>query len=288
MNVWNAFILDPMINSLIWLYGLLGGSIFLAIMLLTVLIRMLVWPLTVQQQRSAKAMQEIQPKLNELQKKYKDDPETMNRKRMELFQENNINPLGGCLPLLIQFPILIGLYRAIIFALASSPLQLMELSQHLYPAATGFFSWLPDATALIPLNSRFAWMDLASPDPLYVLPVLVVASTFIQQRLLTPPTTGDDQQASMTRSMQFTMPLMIGFFSLQFPAGLSVYWVASNIIGTIQYAMMGRASLDNLLGRSEDGSFSLQKFLGLPEPEQQPQRGGARSQRQRTRRSRGR
>jgi YidC/Oxa1 family membrane protein insertase len=104
-------------------------------------------------------------------------------------------------------------------------------------------------------------LDLSAPDPYPILPILVVATTFLQQRLLTPPNT-DPQQAQMTRTMQFTMPLMIGWFSLTFPSGLSIYWIVSNVIGTIQYAVLGRASLKNLFG-TEDGSFSLTGLLGL-------------------------
>jgi membrane protein insertase Oxa1/YidC/SpoIIIJ len=106
----------------------------------------------------------------------------------------------------------------------------------------------------------------------------VIVTTFLQQRLLTP-SNPDPQQAQMTRTMQFTMPLMIGWFSLTFPSGLSIYWIVSNVIGTLQYALLGRASLRNLFG-TEDGSFSLMGLLGLspaPEADSKSGSGGSRS-----------
>lgn len=263
--MWDLLLLNPMVNLLLWFYGLLGHSFVLAILLLTILIRLLVFPLTFKQQKSMVAMQEIQPKLKKLQEKYKNDPETLQAKTMELYREAGVNPLGGCLPTLIQFPILIALYQAITRSLAASPLQLIDLSQHVYELPDGLLNWLPRPTSLIPLDSNFAWLNLGQPDPYFILPVLVVVTTWLQQKLMTPPST-DPQSAAMSRSMQLTMPLFIGYISLTFPSGLSIYWILSNIIGFIQYAAMGRASLKNLFG-TEDGSFSLSGLLGLPQPE---------------------
>jgi YidC/Oxa1 family membrane protein insertase len=263
MNLWSTLILNPMVNAMIWLYGLFGNSYFFAILILTGVIRLLVFPLTMQQMRSSQAMQEVQPELKKLQEKHKGDPETLQKKQMELYREKGVSPLGGCLPSLIQFPVLIGLYQAITRTLAATPLQLINLSQHIYSHVP---AWLPNATSLIPLHSRFLWLDLSAPDPYPVLPILVVATTFLQQRLLTPPN-ADPQQAQMTRTMQFTMPLMIGWFSLTFPSGLSIYWIVSNVIGTAQYVVLGKASLKNLFG-TEDGTFSLAGLLGLsPAPD---------------------
>jgi YidC/Oxa1 family membrane protein insertase len=268
-NIWNLLILDPMINGLIWFYGLLGNNYLLAILIATALTRLIVFPLTWQQQKSSVAMQELQPQLMKLREKYKDDMETQQRKQMELYREAGVNPLGGCLPLIIQMPILLGFYRAITLSLAASPLQLIDLSQHLYQHIPPVLSWLPNAQSLIPLNSYVLWLNLAAPDPFYILPVLVVLSTLVQNRLLTPPSSASsgDQQAAMTRSMQIFMPLFIGYISISFPSGLSVYWVVSNIIGIAQYAAMGRATLKNLFG-TEDGSFSLPGLLGLAVPQE--------------------
>jgi YidC/Oxa1 family membrane protein insertase len=270
-NIWNLLILNPMINALIWFYGLLGNNYLLAIVITTALTRLIVFPLTWQQQKSSVAMQELQPQLMKLREKYKDDMETQQRKQMELYREAGVNPLGGCLPLIIQMPILLGFYQAITRSLAASPLQLIDLSQHLYQHIPPVLSWLPVAQSLIPLNSYVLGLNLAAAakDPFYILPVLVVLSTLVQNRLLTPPSSASsgDQQAAMTRSMQIFMPLFIGYISITFPSGLAVYWIVSNIIGIAQYAAMGRATLKNLFG-TEDGSFSLPGLLGLSVPQE--------------------
>ncbi|NDJ52449.1 MAG: membrane protein insertase YidC [Chloroflexi bacterium] len=260
--MWNTFILDPMLNLLIWMYGILGQNPILAIIALTLIINAIVFPLRYRQLSSTARMQEVQPKLKKLQEKYKDDPTKLQTEMMNLYREEGIQPLGGCLPTLIQLPILLGLYQAITRSLAQSPIQLLELSQHLYQVSPPF---LPNSADLIPLDPTFLWLNLGQPDPTPILPILVVVSSFFQQRLLTPPST-DPQQAAMTRTLSIVMPLFIGYLSLTFPSGLSVYWVISSIIGTIQYAAMGRASLKNLFG-TEDGSFSLKGLLGLGEPE---------------------
>lgn len=231
-------ILNPFITVLVLLYQLLGQNIVLAIIAFTVLIRLLTHPLTMQQQRSTKAMQEIQPKLQKLQEKYKGDREKLAQAQMDLYREHGINPMGGCLPLLIQFPILIGLYQAIIQVLGATPLQLIDLSGRIL---------IPGLDTLIPLQNHFLWLNLVQPDPYYVLPILVLVTTWLQQRLLTPPSTGDGgQAAAMTRSMGTVMPIMFFFFSLSFASGLSIYFVVSNLIGIVQYSMMGKANLGNL------------------------------------------
>lgn len=262
MDLWNTFILNPLVNSMIWLYGAFGHNIIVAIIILTVLIRLLTIPLTMRQQKSMQATQALQPKLEEIKKKYKDQPEVQSQKTWEAYREAGVNPAGGCFPMLIQFPILIGLYQAITRSLAASPVDLLRLSQHIIDPLPAFLSWLPDAHDLIPLNNHFLWLNLAQPDPNFILPALVFISTFLQNKMMTPPST-DPNQAAMSRSMQLTMPIMIGWFSLQFPSGLSIYWIVSNIVGFVQYAAMGKASLKNLFG-TEDGSFSLSGLLGLP------------------------
>lgn len=226
--MWDTFILNPMINGLLLLYDLLGNNFILAIAVFTILIRLVTLPLNLRQQRSSMRMQEMQPQIQAIQKKYRDNPQKM----QEEFAKVGYNPtesLTGCLPLLIQFPILIGLYQAIITVLGSTPQSLFELTQRVAP-------WI-NLTALLPIENQFMWLNMAQPDPLLVLPILVFATMFLQQKLLTPPkakngsSNQDNPAAAMTQSMQYTMPIMFGFFSLQFPAGLSIYFILSNIIG---------------------------------------------------------
>jgi len=237
--MWDTFILNPMINALLILYDILGANFFLSIAVFTLLIRLLTLPLNLRQQRASMRMQEMQPEVQRIQKKYRDNPQKM----QEEFQKIGYNPaesLLGCLPLLIQFPILIGLYRAILVVLGSTPQQLFELTQRVYDFV--------DLTDLLPIDNQFFWMNLAQPDPYFVLPVLVFVTTFASQRLLTATRKSDDDDdkkkkkkeeednpmAGMTQSMQYTMPLMFGFFALQFPAGLSLYFVLSNLVGVGQ------------------------------------------------------
>jgi len=240
-------ILNPFITLLTLLYSILGQNVVLAIVVFTVLVRVAILPLTAQQQRSAKRMQELQPELKKLQDKYKNDREKLAQEQMALYKQHGVNPFGGCLPLLIQFPILIGLYQAIIFTLAATPFQLIDLS--------GRFL-IPGLDHLVPLNNMWLGMDLTKPptdNPTWALalPALVLVTTWAQSKLTvpaTPPSDNDDgrpnQAQAMTQSMTTIMPLMFGFFSRSFSVGLSIYFVVSNLIGIVQYSLMGQSKLD--------------------------------------------
>jgi YidC/Oxa1 family membrane protein insertase len=145
---------------------------------------------------------------------------------------------------LVQFPILIALYQSIIRALASTPLDLLKLSQGIV------FPFL-NVSDLIPLNSTFLWMNLGQPEPYYILAIIVAATTYVQSKLTLPPATNpNDQSAAMGQSMAITMPIMLGWFALTFPSGLSVYFITSNVLGIIQYAAQGKANWSNLLPKS--------------------------------------
>ncbi|MBP8973851.1 MAG: membrane protein insertase YidC [Anaerolineae bacterium] len=240
-------IINPFITILLFLYQILGGNVVLAIVVFTVLVRLAIYPLTIKQQRSTKAMQELQPELKKLQEKYKNDRERLAQEQMILYRKYGVSPFAGCLPLLIQLPIMIGLYRAIVATLAATPTQLLDLSGRL---------WITNLSSQVPLANKFLWLNLAVPDPLYILPVLVMITAWLQQKLLTPATpssgSGDnrqaDQAAQISRQMMLITPLMFGFFSLSFASGLSIYFIASNLIGIAQYAMMGRINVKEALG----------------------------------------
>lgn len=241
-------IINPFITILTFLYSMLGHNIVLAIAVFTVIIRLVTSPLMMSQQRSAKAMQELQPKLKKLQEKYKNDREKLAQAQMALYKEHGINPFGGCLPLLVQLPILLGLYQAIILALAGTPYQLMGLSGRLL---------IPGLDHLVPLNNMWLSMDLtqsptANPSYALIFPLLVMSTTWLQSKVTMPAPAGDDnsQAASMTKSMTTIMPLMFGFFSLSFSVGISIYFVVSNLVGIAQYALMGKADWGQLFGRS--------------------------------------
>ena len=285
--MWDAYILNPMINALLILYNFLGTNFFLAIAVFTLLIRLLTLPLNLRQQRSSMRMQEMQPEIQRIQKKYRDNPQKM----QEEFQKIGYNPadsLMGCLPLLIQFPILIGLYRAILVVLGSTPQSLFELTQRVYDFI--------DLTPLLPVNNQFFWMNLAQPDPLFILPIVVVATTFAQQKLLSPAAKkGDDDKkgkkkqeddnpmAGMTQSMQYTMPLMFGFFALTFPAGLSLYFILSNIVGVGQGWLIRRSMPDSTQAEGDAKTTQIEAEPEAVEPsadgKSQPKKKRSRSKR---------
>jgi YidC/Oxa1 family membrane protein insertase len=247
--MWDTLIVNPMINALLFFYDLLGNNFILAIAFFTILIRVITLPLNMRQQRSMMRTQEMQPQIQAIQKKYRDNPQKM----QEEFRKIGYNPadtLTGCLPTLIQFPILIGLYQAITTVLGSTPQSLFELVPRVYPAI--------NLTELIPVENKFFWMNLSQPDPFFVLPIVVFGSMFIQQKLLAPAPSAQNQQdnpaAAMTQSMQYTMPLMFGFFSLQFPSGLSIYFILANIIGIVQGFYMRRITDREKAERAANGA----------------------------------
>ncbi|OGO15991.1 MAG: hypothetical protein A2Z02_03045 [Chloroflexi bacterium RBG_16_48_7] len=230
-DIWSLIVLDPLLNSLIALSTLIGHNFGLAIIVLTVVVRAILFPLTVRQTQSTKSLQTLQPKIQELQKKYQRNPQKLNQEMMLVYKEAKINPLGCLWPMLIQLPIWWALYQGIVMALASNPQNLLDLSSHLY-------TW-PMVMQAIPLGEKFLWLELSKPDPFLILAILVGITMWIQQKMVTPPTT-DPRQQSMTQMTTLLMPLMFAFFTLSFPSGLALYWAVSNIIGIIiQYFVSG-------------------------------------------------
>lgn len=249
--MWNTLIIDPMVNTLLWIYDLLWNNFGLAIIVFTVLIRLITLPLTYQQTKSAQKMQELQKskQWQEIQKKHKGDREKLAQEQMRIYKEMGVSPFGSCLPTVIQFPIIIGLYQAIIAALAVTPTQLFNLSTHIYP-------FIP-AAALIPLNNDFLWMQLDQPERLYifgigipVLAIFVVITTYIQSKLMTPPSQPGEQGAQMTQAMNLYMPFLMGWLAYSFAAGLALYFIVGNLFTIAQYAIMGKVEWRNLLPAS--------------------------------------
>ena len=231
-NTFNLLLIDPLINLLIILDRLMLGQFGLAIILFTVLLRLVTMPLTISFYRSSKNMQAAQPIMQEVQKKYK-DPRKQREEMAKVYKEYGINPVGCLLPMLIQFLFFGALYRALVYTVGGSPESLVGLSQRLYD--------IPFLHESIPLNQHFLWMDLGRPDSTLVLPILVFVSTYVQQKLSTPanPT---PQQAQQQAMMTWMMPLMITMFMLNLASGVGLYWVASNVISLFTgYYVYGRA-----------------------------------------------
>src|SRR5688572_18800983 len=198
------FIINPFVTTLTFLYSILGQNVVLSIVVFTVLVRLITYPLTIQQQRSTKAMQTLQPELKKLQEKYKGDKEKLSQEQMALYRQYGVNPMGGCLPMVVQLPVMLALYQAIIFALAATPYQLMELSGRLL---------IPGLDKLVPLQNSFLGLNLTQPPSAaniisFVLPILVVITTWLQFKMTmtaTPAAPSADgkpnQSAAMTQSM---------------------------------------------------------------------------------------
>jgi protein translocase subunit yidC len=191
-----------------WLFTL-SSSIGLpyygvAIILLTIIIKMLLYPLTWKQMKSMRKMTDLQPKMKEIQKKYKDQPDKANAAVMEMYKQHNANPMGGCLPLLVQLPIFWALYKTL-------------------------YNFKID-----PSQAQFLWFDLTQKcslnNDLFILPVLAAATTYLQTKVTSTMPANDPTQ----KTMLYVMPLIFGYFASTVPAGLSLYWVTMNIVTILQ------------------------------------------------------
>ncbi len=266
--LWNELLMRPMINSLALLADVLFDNFGLSIIAFTIFIRLVLIPLTIRQTRSMKKMQELQPRVKAIQEKYKDKGPAEKRKQsaemMRVYKDAGVNPVGCLGPMIIQMPIWIGLYRAILRTMPPTPEGLANLS-------SSFYSWNP-AISTVPIDSRFLGIDLvdfvqAATTPWnFAIPVIVGATMWLQQKM----TTGNQeaatpQQRQTNQMMLWTMPIVFGFFTLQFPAGLALYILFSNIVGiVIQYYVGGRQPIV-LFGRSFLGSAEARaKLLESP------------------------
>ncbi len=234
-EIWNLIAVQPMTNVLIVLSDYLFNSFGLAIIGLTIIVNLLMYPLTMKQVRATKAMQSMQPKLAELKKKYGKDKQRMGREQMKLYKESGMNPAGCVVPMLIQMPVWIALFYSIRGLLPLAPEGLLKLAQNLY-------SW-DIVYSMVPLGDKFLWLNLAVPDSILLLPILVGATMWVQQKM-TMTSTADPKQQAQSKMMLWLMPIMFAFITLQFPSGLALFWVTSSVIRIgIQYFASGWGGL---------------------------------------------
>ncbi len=227
--IWDLIILQPMINIVVTLSDVLFSNFGLTIILMTIFIRGIMYPLTRRQLNATRKMQEMQPKLAELKKKHGKDQQKLAQEQMQLYKDSGVSPLGCLGPMVIQMPIWIALYQAIIRVLATSPESLQNLSGYLY-------DW-PVVYSALPLNNHFLWMNLALPD--FFLAMIVGVTMWVSQKMTTQPPS-DPKQQSQGQMMTIMMPFMFFFLSMTFPSGLALYWVASNLIQiAMQYFTLG-------------------------------------------------
>lgn len=213
MNIWDALLITPLTTTLIFFYHLLGGNLGLAIIALTVALRLLLFPLTLPSLKSMKIQRDIKPELDRLQKKHKGDRQKLATAQMELFRQKGVNPLAGCLPQILQLVVLIALYRVFISNLQNGG-----------------------------LNHQFLFWDLSAKDPYFILPVLAAVSQFILSKMMFPAVTQEhkvaheakDEQEDFASALQrqnlFMFPILTLFLGLQFPAGLMLYWFISTLL----------------------------------------------------------
>ncbi len=233
LNWWDIIALQPMINTLIVLTKYLFNNFGLAIIFVTIVVNAAMLSLTLKQVRSSKAMQALQPKLAEIQKKYAKDKQKLSQEQMRLFKEAGVSPAGCILPLLVQMPVWFALYQSIMHVLAVIPENLLGLSKYLY-------SW-PVVYSTLPLPNTFLWLNLATGDML--LAILVGGTMWVQQKMVMTPG-ADPKQQQQASMMLWLMPLMFAFLTLNFPSGLALFWVTSNIVRIgIQYSATGWGGL---------------------------------------------
>lgn len=226
IQLYNLFLYQPLFNILIFLYNLSWRNLGLAIIILTVLIKLLLWPLSNKSTRAQKKLQTIQPKLDEIKKKYKDNREQQAKATMELYRQEKINPLSSCLPLLIQFPFIIAVFQVFRTGLKSESLNL------LYPFINNPGN----------LNTYFFGLfNLTSPNA--VLAVLAGISQYWQTKMLVGkkqagPAAAKEGEESfatiMNKQMLYMMPIMTVFIGMTLPSGLALYWLVSTLLTIIQ------------------------------------------------------
>jgi YidC/Oxa1 family membrane protein insertase len=204
-SIWDKYFVFPLSEALDWFALHLFNEYGLSILVVTVIIRLLILPLMIKQYKSSRAMQLLQPEIQEIRKKFKDNQQKIQEETMKLFQKHGVNPLAGCLPVLIQMPILIALYGAI--------MRNPEISQH-----------------------TFLWMDLGQPDPFWIIPILAAITTYLQQKVMAV-TLNPQMQA-----MMYILPVLILVMAGTFASALALYWVYSNIFTIVQsYFMYGNS-----------------------------------------------
>lgn len=210
-------ILYELFGSLLHFIYTIVGNYGVSIIIFSIIAKLILLPITLKQTKSMQSMNKLQPEIQKLQKKYGNNKEKLNEETMKLYKEHNANPLGGCLPLLIQFPIIIGL-----FTVLREP-EAYVFVDGAFAAVDKVFLWLP---------------DLSKYDPLRILPILAAVTTYLSMaNSPSAQSSGNDQAKAMTNSMKFVSPLMIGFFAWTFPSGLALYWVMQSLLTYIQQAV---------------------------------------------------
>ena len=244
--MFNTFLYQPIFKILIFLTGILGGSFGLAIIALTLMIRTALIPLTLPSMKSAKKMKELKPRLDELKKKHSKDKRRLQQEQLNLYKEHGVNPAAGCLPTIVQFMILIALYRVFIDFIQNGGVDSLSV------------------------NMQFILLDLSKPDPLYILPLMAGGTQLLlsqmlmtgkehhkvedlkkkardKEKKLQKGSDGEDtleMAETLQQQMLYVMPVMTVIIALRFPSGLALYWVATTLFSLVQqYILSGPGGL---------------------------------------------
>jgi YidC/Oxa1 family membrane protein insertase len=243
---WNALLVHPLISLLVWAYDFIADFGF-AVVLVTLLIRLALYPLYVTQIRSQRAMQELAPAIKDLQQKHGKDKARIQQEQMKLYQERGINPLGGCLPLLLQMPILFAMYAAFVQAPILDGEQLRQAVWSFIPLPAGVgptdhldmtAHWLPWITSCE--QNGAALHGLACPDHLFgitgILPIVAGLLQLVASLQAMPANQpkSTDPNVRMTQTMAYYFPLITVYFASTFPSGLAVYWVTTTVFQIVQ------------------------------------------------------
>ncbi len=233
---------------IIFLYNHIVANYGIVIILLTIIVRIVLTPLTLSQTRSMAKMQKLQPQLQELQKKYKDDKQKLQQETMEFYRKNNVNPLSGCLPLLLQLPIFFALFQALRMPsqIVTNVLGSPFIPVYLFGNIKNFLINLPNP------NFNFLWMNLNERDPYFILVILMVATMFISTKM----TTTDPKQAMIT----YLMPVIFGVISWSLPSGILVYWITTNIWSIGQQWIVNKI-IKKEVNKQEQKATSLQSTV---------------------------
>ncbi len=252
---WNFLLVHPLISLLVGAYDLVHDFGF-AIVVVTIAIRLALYPLFVTQIRNQRAMQELAPAMNELKAKYGNDKARLSSEQMKLYQERGYNPAMGCLPILLQMPLLLAMYAAFTQAPHLNGETLRQILIPFVPvpvAANDFLDltahWLPWMVPCPPAEAGQA-CGLGAPDPFHILPILAGATQLISSVMFQPTTAPKnmDQQQKMMQSMQYYFPLLTIFIAWSLPAGLAIYWVTTTLFGIVQqYFVSGWGQLPRFL-----------------------------------------
>ncbi|MGB7603982.1 MAG: YidC/Oxa1 family membrane protein insertase [Lutisporaceae bacterium] len=218
-------IANPMGQLMLWLYNFIGDYGY-AIVAFTLITKVILLPINIKQTHSTKRMNEMQPKMKALQEKYKGDKTKINEKLMELYKEEKYNPASGCLPSLIQLPIVIALFNVL-----REPAKYVFGSPEAYAQISRGFLWMTD----IGLVETKATLLMVGTFAIPVLAIISGVTTYIQMKMISPATKDPTQQ-----SMTNMMPIMFAFITYTVPAGLAIYWIAGNLFTIVQQAVMLR------------------------------------------------